>query len=184
MDDETLKVIGFSHQSTLWSSPGRGHAQDGKLNFDTLHALDDDAVKVQLTRLKGLGAWSADIYLLMALGRPDAWPSGDLALAVAAQRIKRLSNRPTPSDLMQMAENWRPWRAIAARILWHYYLSQRSIPKARREFASRCQAPGPPGFGHHQFSSAWGGWTAGLMRWAATARARSPLGQASGLPGP
>jgi len=81
--------------------------------------------------LKGIGAWSADIYLLMALCRPDIWPSGDLALAVAAHQVKRLSERPTPADLAELGEAWRPWRAVAARLLWHHYLSERAKRKQR-----------------------------------------------------
>ena len=73
--------------------------------------------------IKGIGPWTADIYLLMVLLRPDAWPSGDLALANAAQRVKRLASRPTPDELDALSETWRPWRAVAVRLLWHYYLS-------------------------------------------------------------
>jgi DNA-3-methyladenine glycosylase II len=74
-------------------------------------------------KVKGIGPWTADIYLLMALRRPDTWPVGDLALAVAVQRVNRLSARPTPERLEQLGQAWRPWRAVAARLLWHYYLS-------------------------------------------------------------
>ncbi|HZY41792.1 MAG TPA: DNA-3-methyladenine glycosylase 2 family protein, partial [Anaerolineae bacterium] len=69
--------------------------------------------------------WTADIYLLMALRRPDVWPHGDLALAVAAHHVKHLPARPTYDELTAMSEAWRPWRAVAARVLWQYYLSQR-----------------------------------------------------------
>jgi DNA-3-methyladenine glycosylase II len=77
-------------------------------------------------QLKGIGPWTADIYLLMALLRPDIWPSGDLALAIAVQRAKHLPTRPTPGDLEAIAEPWRPWRAVAARMLWHDYLNWRA----------------------------------------------------------
>ncbi|MFO7631408.1 MAG: hypothetical protein R6W76_02655, partial [Caldilinea sp.] len=70
------------------------------------------------------GAWTAEIYLLMVLRRPDAWPAGDLALATAAQQVKGLAQRPSPADLSVLAEAWRPWRAVAARVLWHDYLSR------------------------------------------------------------
>jgi DNA-3-methyladenine glycosylase II len=65
------------------------------------------------------------VYLLMVLRRPDAFPAGDIALLTAAQRVKRLRRRPTPERLATLAESWRPWRAVAARLLWHYYLSER-----------------------------------------------------------
>ena len=74
-------------------------------------------------RLKGIGRWTADIYLLMALGRPDVWPVGDLALVTAAMRVKKLDVRPTPEEFERLGGAWRPWRSVAARLLWHHYLS-------------------------------------------------------------
>lgn len=76
-------------------------------------------------QVKGIGSWTADIYLLMALGRPDILPKGDLALELAIQRIKDMSKRPTPDQLKKIGEGWQPWRAVAARLLWHFYLSER-----------------------------------------------------------
>jgi DNA-3-methyladenine glycosylase II len=76
------------------------------------------------------------IYLLMALRRPDIWPKGDLALAVAAQGVKRLASRPTPDELDDLAASWRPWRAVAARLLWHHYLSSRASEQRRRSDSS------------------------------------------------
>jgi DNA-3-methyladenine glycosylase II len=101
----------------------------GSLDLEGLARLGDDEAKAELLKLKGVGDWTADIYLLMALGRPDAWPAKDLALAVAAREVKRLLARPTPQELERLAEAWRPHRAAAARILWHHYLSR---PKADR----------------------------------------------------
>ena len=96
---------------------------DDRIDLARLETLDDDQVKVQLTAIKGIGPWTADIYLLMVLRRPDTWPSGDLALASAVQRVKRLRHKPTPEKLQELGKTWRPWRAVAARIFWHYYLS-------------------------------------------------------------
>jgi DNA-3-methyladenine glycosylase II len=121
--NEELKTIGFSRQKTTY---GRALAEailDGRLDLALIETLDDAEAKTQLTAIKGIGSWTADIYLLMVLRRPDTWPSGDLALAVAVQRVKRLRKRPTPERLQKVGEAWRPWRAVAARILWHYYLS-------------------------------------------------------------
>jgi DNA-3-methyladenine glycosylase II len=78
-----------------------------------------------LTALKGIGNWTADIYLLSALRRPDIWPVGDLALATAVQEVKRLRQRPTPERLEKLSQPWRPHRAVAARLFWHAYLSKR-----------------------------------------------------------
>jgi DNA-3-methyladenine glycosylase II len=123
LDDVTLKRIGFSRQKTAYGRELAGAILDGRLNLDALEGLDDPTVRSELIKVKGIGPWTADIYLLMALRRPDAWPSGDLALANAAQRVKRLGSRPTPDELEALGANWRPWRAVAARLLWHYYLS-------------------------------------------------------------
>ena len=89
--------------------------------------MDDMQARSDLLQVKGIGPWTADIYLLMALRRPDVWPSGDLALASAVQLIKRLPYRPSPDQLDEIGQEWRPWRAVAARILWHYYLNGRSL---------------------------------------------------------
>ena len=76
----------------------------------------------------GIGRWTADIYLLMALCRPDAWPAGDLALAIAARHALGLAATPGTAELAAIGEAWRPWRAVAARVLWHFYLSG-GVPK-------------------------------------------------------
>jgi DNA-3-methyladenine glycosylase II len=131
LDDATLKSVGFSRQKAAY---GRGLANalvSGDLNLTALNRADDAQVRTALTRVKGIGPWTAEIYLLMVLRRPDVWPTGDLALALAAQRVKRTATRPTPLELEALGAAWRPWRAVAARLLWHAYLSEpvrRSAP--------------------------------------------------------
>jgi DNA-3-methyladenine glycosylase II len=125
LDDATLKAIGFSRQKTAYARQLAQAIIGRRFNPATLARLDDEAARAMLVQLKGIGPWSADIYLLMALRRPDAWPKDDLALAVAAQEVKRLPARPTPNELDELGAAWRPWRAVAARMLWHAYLSQR-----------------------------------------------------------
>jgi DNA-3-methyladenine glycosylase II len=125
LDDAQLKAIGFSRQKTRYGRELTNAVIAGALDLDALHELPDDAVRLQLTAVKGIGQWTADIYLLMALRRPDVFPKGDLALLIAAQRLFELPARPTPLALEAMAEAWRPHRATAARILWHFYLSER-----------------------------------------------------------
>jgi len=122
-DDPTLKAIGFSRQKTGYGRELARAILDGRLDLGGLETSDDASARSQLIQIKGIGPWTADIYLLMALRRPDVWPSGDLALANAAQRVKRLASRPTPEELDSLGADWRPWRAVAARLLWHYYLS-------------------------------------------------------------
>jgi DNA-3-methyladenine glycosylase II len=95
--------------------------QGGILNFESLHHMPDQDVLGKLILLPGIGPWTADIYLLAALGRADACPAGDLALQVAAQDLFEMEVRPTPKDFLARAENWRPWRSVAARLLWSHY---------------------------------------------------------------
>ena len=125
LDDATLKRAGFSRQKTAYGRDLARAIVDNRLDLDRLEAMSDADVAVELMKVKGIGRWTSDIYLLMVLRRPDIWPSGDLALAVAAQKLKRLSRRPTDDELTAMSHGWRPWRAVAARLLWHYYLSSR-----------------------------------------------------------
>jgi DNA-3-methyladenine glycosylase II len=89
--------------------------------------MSDDEARFVLTRVKGIGSWSADVYLLMAMRRADIWPAGDLALAVAMQDLKGLARRPAPEELERLAEPWRPHRAVAARMLWQYYLGKKNL---------------------------------------------------------
>lgn len=123
LDDARLKAIGFSRQKTRYGRELANAVIAGALDLDALHTLPDDTVRMQLTTVKGIGQWTTDIYLLMALRRRDVFPKGDLALLIAAQRLFELPARPSPTELEAMAEAWRPHRATAARILWHFYLS-------------------------------------------------------------
>jgi len=123
-DDRELKTIGFSRQKSLYCRELAGAIIRGNLDLVKLHELEDSAARFKLMEMRGIGNWTADIYLMMALLRPDIWPSGDLALATAVQEVKRLPSRPAPEELDKMAGIWRPWRAVAARILWHHYLSK------------------------------------------------------------
>jgi DNA-3-methyladenine glycosylase II len=125
LDDATLKVIGFSRQKTVYGRSLAKTLVDGHLNLVKLAAMDDTKVRAELIKVKGIGPWTADIYLLMALRRPDIMPSADLALATAAQKVKGLASRPTPDELNTLSKNWKPWRAVAARLLWHDYLNGR-----------------------------------------------------------
>jgi DNA-3-methyladenine glycosylase II len=127
LTDADLLRIGFSRQKTLYTRLLASAIQRRQLNLRALHNLDDDDdhAREKLLALKGIGPWTADIYLLSALRRPDIWPIGDLALATAVQEVKRLRKRPSPEKLEKMSAPWRPWRAVAARLFWHAYLSKR-----------------------------------------------------------
>ncbi|HQY92346.1 DNA-3-methyladenine glycosylase 2 family protein, partial [Caldilinea sp.] len=124
LTDEQMRSVGFSRQKSGYARGLAEAMQAGRFDPDHLAELPDEEVRRALTAFKGIGAWTAEIYLLMVLRRPDAWPAGDLALAIAAQQVKGLAQRPTSSELSALAEAWRPWRAVAARLLWHHYLSR------------------------------------------------------------
>lgn len=123
LDAETLRQIGFSRQKTRYCRNLANAITEGSLHLEWLEEMDDDIARAELLKITGIGRWTADIYLLMALRRPDIWPIGDLALALAVQRIKRLESRPSSKELEALSESWKPWRAVAARVFWHHYLS-------------------------------------------------------------
>ena len=126
LDDAQLKAIGFSRQKVVYTRHLAEAIVGRRFSPNQLTRMSDEDAKAALVQLKGIGNWTADIYLLMVLRRPDVWPVGDLALQLAAQRIKQLQARPTPLQLEALGELWRPYRAVAARVLWHHYLSERA----------------------------------------------------------
>jgi DNA-3-methyladenine glycosylase II len=95
--------------------------ESGELALAMLADLAPEAAHAALTAIHGIGPWTADIYLLSCLGHADAWPAGDLALQEAARVAFGLPTRPTAKEMQALAETWRPWRAVAARVLWTYY---------------------------------------------------------------
>lgn len=123
LNDIELKTIGFSRQKIAYSRNIANSILQGDLDLTALRTMDDGSVRSKLMKIKGIGIWTADIYLLMVLRRPDVWPRGDVALTVAMQRVKGLVNRPSVEEMDSISHNWMPWRAVAARLLWHYYLS-------------------------------------------------------------
>ena len=123
--DEELKKIGFSRQKTLYSRELANAVLNKTLDWENLSEFSDEKVRAELTRIKGIGNWTADIYLLMSLLRPDVMPKGDLALHVAWKNLNNLPNRPTSDEFLEIAERWKPNRAVAARLLWHFYLCEK-----------------------------------------------------------
>ncbi len=122
--DEELRADGFSRQKNRYVRALAAAVEDGALDLEVVASLEDDEVRGALVALPGIGPWTAEVYLLSALRRPDTWPVGDIALQEAARRARRLDMRPTPSELEAIGEAWRPHRASAARLLWHLYLSE------------------------------------------------------------
>ena len=127
LDDAELLRIGFSRQKTLYTRLLAESLDRRHFDLRYLHELHDDAARKMLIAFKGIGRWTADIYLLSALRRPDIWPTGDLALATAVQEVKQLRKRPSPERLEALSVPWRPWRAVAARLFWHAYLCKRGL---------------------------------------------------------
>ena len=125
LGDAHLRGLGVTRQKSSYLIDLSASIVDGKLSFTKLARMSDDDVRLALTKIKGIGSWSADVYLLMAMRRADIWPAGDLALAVAMKELMGLAARPGPLELERWAEQWRPHRAVAARMLWQYYLGSR-----------------------------------------------------------
>jgi DNA-3-methyladenine glycosylase II len=123
LDDGELLAVGFSRQKARYARALATVVEDGTLDIDGLAGLDDAAVDAALTALPGIGPWTSTIYRLMVLLRPDAWPVHDIALAQSLAELRGLDGRPDAAEMLVLAEAWRPWRAVAARILWHHYLS-------------------------------------------------------------
>ncbi len=130
LDDGQLLAIGFSRQKARYARSLASAVDGGELDLGGLPDLEDDEVDRRLTALPGIGPWTATIYRLMVLLRPDAWPAHDIALAQAIAETHGLPARPSPAQLPTLAEAWRPYRAVAARMLWHHYLSVRAERRA------------------------------------------------------
>jgi len=120
MHDDVLRGAGLSRPK-IRTLRAMSDAVLGGLDLEHLEGMSDDEVHAALTGISGIGPWTADIFLMFCLGRADAFASGDLALQVAAQMAMGLDARPTAIELLEIAERWRPWRGVAALVLWHYY---------------------------------------------------------------
>jgi len=121
LPDDALRGAGLSRPKVAHARALATAFQEGTLNTDSLAAMDDAAVITAITAVKGLGRWTADIYLLFALQRLDVFPAGDIALAASAADLKGLAERPDQAALRRLAEQWRPSRSLAARLLWHHW---------------------------------------------------------------
>jgi DNA-3-methyladenine glycosylase II len=123
LGEDGARAAGLTRQKARYVVALARSAIDGTLDLAAIAAAPDGDARSMLTGLLGVGGWTADIYLLMALCRPDVWPVGDLALAAAMRRAKRLAALPTAAEQEAIVEAWRPWRAVAARLLWQAYLA-------------------------------------------------------------
>ncbi len=126
IDKSHIKRAGLTHQKLVYCYHLADIIATRQLSLKRLSLLPDTDAHKLLVQVKGIGPWTADIYLLMALRRPDIWPRGDLALKAALKTIKNLSVIPSDETFNSIGHDWRPWRSVAARILWHFYLSSRN----------------------------------------------------------
>lgn len=132
INDADLKTIGFSRQKTAYARYLSEAIINKHIDLDSLHKLPDAEVKAELLKLKGVGEWTSDVYLLMAMLRPDVMPRGDIALHAAYQKLTGEDKRPGSDEFVAMAVKWKPFRSVAARLLWHYYLSEKALQKPAR----------------------------------------------------
>ena len=125
LSDSELKTAGFSRQKTAYVRLLTEAVLEKRIDLENLKNLPDAEVKSELIKLKGVGEWTSDIYLLMAMLRPDVMPKGDLALHIAYQKLTGAEHRPGSEEFLLTAEKWKPYRSVAARLLWHFYLSEK-----------------------------------------------------------
>ncbi|HTN95956.1 MAG TPA: DNA-3-methyladenine glycosylase 2 family protein, partial [Nordella sp.] len=126
----TLMKLGLSGAKSRTFHALARAAHRGEFRVESLHRQSDDELIAALVALPGIGPWTADIYVLSCLGRADAWPTGDLALQAAAAQLFGLAARPDARAMTRLAEDWRPWRSVAARLLWSHYRSLKGLPQA------------------------------------------------------
>jgi len=124
LHDAEMKAVGFSRQKTTYARHLAEALVNKTIDLDVLSSRTDLEVKVELMQLKGVGEWTSDIYLLMALLRPDVMPKGDIALHTAWHKLSG-EPRPTSGEFLEISQRWSPYRSVAARLLWHYYLSEK-----------------------------------------------------------
>ncbi|HEX3281987.1 MAG TPA: hypothetical protein VHR36_12210 [Pyrinomonadaceae bacterium] len=133
-----LKSLGLTRQKTAYCLHLSQLLNEKHLNLSQLSRSSDEEAKARLMEVKGIGAWSADIYLLMALGRADIWPSSDLAIAIAVKELKGLKVRPASDELNEIGERWKPFRSVAARMLWQHYLAHHKDWRKRQGREANC----------------------------------------------
>ncbi len=123
LTDEEMRACYCSRQKTSYIKYLAEAILSGQLNFNELEDLDDDVIRAKLVALKGIGNWTADVYLMFVLQHADVFPIGDLAAVNALKRVKNLPIDTPKEEIIAIAEKWQPYRAIATMVLWHYYLS-------------------------------------------------------------
>ena len=116
-----LQKTGLSRQKIDYCTGLANACITGKLDFSTLHKMNDEDLRKELCKIKGIGKWTADCYMLASLKREDIWPVGDLGLQISVQKLKKLSNRPSEMELEEISIKWKPYRTLVANMLWNSY---------------------------------------------------------------
>jgi len=119
-----LRDFGLTRQKAAYCHGLALRVLDGRLDLASVTRSDEDTARTRLLEVPGIGPWSVDIYFLMALRRPDVWPQGDLALAIAMREVRGMRGLPSRDQQQNIARRWAPWRSVAARILWMHYLAR------------------------------------------------------------
>jgi DNA-3-methyladenine glycosylase II len=127
LTDEELRACYFSRQKIIYARELAGAIQSKRLSLKKLSLGTDDDIRIELKKIKGIGDWTVDVYLMHALQRADLFPLGDIALVNSLKEIKKLPAYTSKEDMLAIAESWRPYRTIAAMILWHAYICKRGI---------------------------------------------------------
>jgi DNA-3-methyladenine glycosylase II len=139
-----LRGFGLTRQKATYCHGLALRVLDGRIDLAAAARGPDDMGRRALLEVPGLGPWSVDIYYLMALRRPDVWPTGDLALALAMKELWRLRRLPGPDEQHRLAGRWSPWRSVAARMIWAHYLAERGRYRVKGRPGRRTSATGRP----------------------------------------
>lgn len=125
LNDAEMKACYFSRQKMGYARNLAEAILSKEFVLENLQKFSDERIRTELIKIKGIGRWTSDIYLLMAMSRPDVMPKGDLALHIAFQKLLKLEKRPASDEFIEMSKKWKPFRSVAARLLWHFYLCER-----------------------------------------------------------
>jgi len=125
LTDAEMKACYFSRQKIIYARHLASSIVNGELSIKKLSSLHDDEIRDELKKIKGIGDWTVDVFLLMALQRTNIFPTGDLAMMNSLKKVKQLSPKITKEEIIVIAESWKPHRSIATMILWHSYLEER-----------------------------------------------------------
>jgi DNA-3-methyladenine glycosylase II len=139
VSEEMLRACGLSRQKLAYARSLAELVRSGEVPLDRFDELDDEEAIASLVKIKGVGRWTAEIYLMFALGRRDMWPVDDLGLVVGMQRMKNLRRRPDKKRMLRLGEPWRPWRSAGAHLLWHYFHETQA--ERRRANGEAAKAP-------------------------------------------